>query len=108
MVSSEAAKVQGATTAAVGRPLVPDALGLLTVYLVLLLAVPSSVRITALGSLGRPSLLWGVLIFGAWVLWRLQAKPGDLSVAGPPRRSALQQRFFGGNRQTRSVPPSLR
>lgn len=78
-----------ATPAVVGRPLVPDALGLLTVYLVLLLAVPSSVRITALGSLGRPSLLWGVLIFGAWLLWRLQARPGDLSVARQPVRLAF-------------------
>ncbi len=48
-----------------------SAVTMVTIYLVLLLAVPSNARIAALGSLGRPSLLWGLVLFAGWVLWRL-------------------------------------
>lgn len=48
---------------------------LLTVYLVLLVAVPSSVRISALGSLGSPSLLFGLGLLFWWFLWWLQHRP---------------------------------
>lgn len=65
-----------------------DAVALLTVYLVLLLAIPSNVRIAALGSLGRPSLLWGLFLFGLWCLWRLQAEKGDLLPVAQPVRVA--------------------
>jgi hypothetical protein len=67
----------------------PDAVGLLTVYLVLLLAIPSSVRIAALGTLGRPSLLWGLFLFGIWGLWRIQARSGDLVHVDQPVRLAF-------------------
>jgi hypothetical protein len=73
----------------VGRRFQPDAVGLLTVYLVLLLAIPSSVRIAALGSLGRPSLLWGLFLFGLWGLWRIQARSSDLVNVEQPVRLAF-------------------
>jgi hypothetical protein len=45
-----------------------DAVTLLSVYLVLLLVVPSSLTITALGSLGHPAMLWalGALLYWCW------------------------------------------
>ena len=55
---------------------------MLTVYLVLLMAIPSGVTITALGSLGRPSLIWGLLLAVWWAVSRLQGAP-----AGGPRLS---------------------
>ncbi|MBN9105291.1 MAG: O-antigen ligase family protein [Propionibacteriaceae bacterium] len=69
-----------------GRRLGGGEVELLTVYLVLLLAIPSSVRIAALGSMGRPSLLWGLVLFGWWVLWRLRLRPGDLPAVRQPVR----------------------
>src|SRR5665647_3956781 len=72
-----------------GRRFQPDAVGLLTVYLVLLLAIPSSLRIAALGSLGRPSLLWGLFLFGLWGLWRIQARSTDLVKIRQPVRLAF-------------------
>lgn len=72
-----------------GRRFEPDAVGLLTVFLVLLLAVPSSVRIAALGSLGRPSLLWGLFLFAVWGLWRIQARRADLVRVEQPVRLAF-------------------
>lgn len=65
------------------------ALAMGTVYLVLLFGVPSSVRISALGSLGRPSFLWGLALFLWWVLWRLQARPGELSGTVQPVKLAF-------------------
>ncbi|UUT34496.1 O-antigen ligase family protein [Microbacterium elymi] len=47
---------------------------MLTVYLVLLVAIPSSVSIAALGGLGRPSLLWGLILLFWWLLSKLQAR----------------------------------
>src|SRR5690606_1651754 len=49
-----------------------SALTMVTVYVVLLLAWPSYVTVSALGSLGRPSLLWGLGMLLWWVLSRLQ------------------------------------
>lgn len=60
-----------------------DGVSLLTVYLVLLLAIPSSVIITALGSLGRPSVLWGLVLFVWWALARLQVR--SVEAAGIPQ-----------------------
>ena len=51
-----------------------DAVTMLTVYLVLLLAIPSGVVITALGTLGRPSLIWGLVLLIWWAVVRLQAR----------------------------------
>lgn len=58
---------------------------MVTIYLVLLVAWPSYVTISALGSLGRPSLLWGLGMLLWWVLSRLQ-----LSEAETPARPLLQ------------------
>lgn len=66
-----------------------DALNMLTVYLVLLVAIPSSVRIAALGAMGRPSMLWGLLLFVWWALWRLMAQPDDLTSVRSPVRVAF-------------------
>jgi len=49
-----------------------DALTAVTVYLVLLLAVPSTLTVAALGSVGRPSLLWGLLCLLWWGWAQLQ------------------------------------
>jgi O-antigen ligase len=49
-----------------------DAVTLLTIYLVLLFAIPSNIAVAALGSLGRPSLLFGLVLFGWWAVGRLQ------------------------------------
>jgi O-antigen ligase/polysaccharide polymerase Wzy-like membrane protein len=67
-----------------------DVTRLLTVYLLLLVAVPSGVRIAALGSLGQPSLLWGLLLFAWWTLWRITALQSDLN----DRRSPVRVAFF--------------
>jgi hypothetical protein len=60
---------------AVGARREVDAVTMLTVYLVLLLALPSGMTITALGSLGRPSLIWGLILLVWWAVSRLQASP---------------------------------
>ncbi|MFD1719773.1 O-antigen ligase family protein [Georgenia deserti] len=45
---------------------------MVTVYLALLIGWPSSVTISAFGSLGRPAVLWGLGLLVWWVLTRLQ------------------------------------
>lgn len=50
------------------------AVTMITVYLVLLLAIPSSATISALGSLGRPSVLWGIVMLVWWVIAKLQTQ----------------------------------
>lgn len=70
-----------------------DAVSMLTVYLVLLTAIPSSVRIAALGSMGRPSMLWGLVLFIWWVLWRLTARPDDLTHLRNPIKLAFFSLF---------------
>ena len=66
-----------------------DGTGLLTVYLVLLLGIPSSVIITPLGSLGRPSLLWGLVLFVWWLIARLQVRVNDVHPVWQPVRLAF-------------------
>jgi hypothetical protein len=66
-----------------------DAVTLLTVYLVLLFAIPSNVTIDALNSLGRPSLLWGVVLMVFWALSRLQRRHGDPRPVRQPVRFAF-------------------
>ncbi len=56
------------------RPHRSDGRRMLTVYLFLLLAVPSNLTIAPLGSYGRPAALWGLVLFGWWLLVRLQAR----------------------------------
>ena len=72
-------------TAAIAHPAIGarreiDAVTMLTVYLILLLAIPSGVTITALGALGRPSLIWGLVLMAWWAVYRLQV---PASVAQP-------------------------
>ncbi|TDW29932.1 hypothetical protein EDD25_1657 [Cryobacterium psychrophilum] len=59
---------------------------MLTVYLVLLLAIPSGVVITALGALGRPSLIWGLVLLGWWAVARLQMRTSDARPVFQPVR----------------------
>jgi hypothetical protein len=70
-----------------------DAVALLTVYLVLLFAIPSNVTIDALGSLGRPSLLWGVVLMVFWTLSRLQKSARDARPVRQPVRFAFALLF---------------
>lgn len=51
-----------------------DASWLLTVYLVLLLLVPSRLVFSPLGGVGSPQELWGLLLLGLWGLFLLQRK----------------------------------
>lgn len=59
---------------------------MLTVYLVLLVAIPSNVTISALGSLGRPSMLWGLVLLLWWLLSRLQTRALDAYPVRQPLR----------------------
>jgi len=68
---------------------VGDATSLVTVYLVLLLAIPSNVTITGLGSLGRPALLWGLALFVFWAVSRLQWRTVDVERVSQPVRFAF-------------------
>ncbi len=65
-----------------------DATTMLTVYLVLLLAIPSNVRIAALGSIGRPSVLWGLFLLAFWAVSRLQKRHHDVRPLRQPIRFA--------------------
>lgn len=47
---------------------IPGALPLLTTYVILLWGIPSQLTVGALGSIGRPSTLWGLLCL-AWWAW---------------------------------------
>jgi len=62
---------------------------MLTVYLVLLFAVPSNTTIAALGSLGRPALLWGLVMLAFWAIARLQNRSDSASTIGQPVRFAF-------------------
>ena len=66
-----------------------DAVMMLTVYLVLLLAIPSGVTITVLGTLGRPSLMWGLILIAWWTVSRLQSRVGDARPLPQPVRFAF-------------------
>jgi polysaccharide biosynthesis protein PslJ len=66
-----------------------DAVMMLTVYLVLLLAIPSGVTIGVLGALGRPSLMWGLVLMAWWTLSRLQAPAFDAKPVSQPVRFAF-------------------
>ncbi len=66
-----------------------SAVTMLTVYIVLLLAWPSFVTITRLGSLGRPSIIWGLLLLFWWILSRLQARTHDARSVPQPVRYAV-------------------
>lgn len=82
----------GAETGTRGRRGV-SAVSMLTVYLVLLLAIPSSATITALGSLGRPSMIWGVVMLMWWLVAKLQTRVVDLHPVRQPVRFAFLALF---------------
>lgn len=75
----------GAHTASRGGAGV-DAATMLTIYIVLLVGIPSGTTISGLGGLGRPSLLWGLLLLFWWVLSRLQARAHDAQPVAQPVR----------------------
>lgn len=62
---------------------------MLTVYLMLLLAIPSGVVISALGTLGRPSLIWGLVLLSWWIVARLQTRLSDARPVSQPVRFAF-------------------
>ncbi|WP_051191958.1 O-antigen ligase family protein [Microbacterium luticocti] len=66
-----------------------DALSGLTVYLVLLCAIPSNLVITPLGSLGRPAQLWGLFLALWWTVHQLQAAPRPVPSPWQPLRLAF-------------------
>ncbi|TFD79423.1 O-antigen ligase family protein [Cryobacterium fucosi] len=66
-----------------------DAVTMLTVYVVLLLAIPSGVVVSALGSLGSPSLIWGLVLLCWWTVHRLQAQAFDARAVSQPVRFAF-------------------
>lgn len=66
-----------------------DAVHLVMVYVVLLFAVPSYVTIGSLGSYGRPSFLWGLVMLAFWVLTRLQLRSVDVASVTQPVRVAF-------------------
>lgn len=65
-----------------------DAVALLTVYIILLIGIPSGITITGLGSLGRPSLLWGLVLLAWWLLSKLQTRSFDVAPVRQPVRFA--------------------
>jgi len=62
---------------------------MLTVYLVLLMAIPSGVVVTALGALGHPSLIWGIVLLGWWAVTRLQMQERNTEPVFQPVRFAF-------------------
>jgi hypothetical protein len=74
--------IEAAHAGTAGRGI--DAVTMLTVYLVLLLAIPSGVAVSALGSLGRPSLIWGLILLVWWAVFRLQL-PSSARISQPVR-----------------------
>lgn len=75
----------GAHTAA-GRRRGLDSVTMLTVYIVLLVGIPSGTTISGLGGLGRPSVLWGLLLLFWWVLVKLQTRQHDAPRVVQPMR----------------------
>lgn len=68
---------------------VQSAAPLLSVYLVLLLGIPSNLTLGGLASLGRPSFLWGLVLAFWWVLAQLQRSTRDRKRVWQPVRFAL-------------------
>lgn len=66
-----------------------DAVTMLTIYVVLLYAFPSSLAISLLGSYGRPQFLWGLVLLGWWILSRLQTSGLAVRAVSQPVRIAL-------------------
>lgn len=61
----------------------------LVVYIVLLFGLPSTLTISGLGSYGRPSLIWGLLLLTWWFVWHLQDGKGTEPDLRDPIGAAL-------------------
>ena len=70
------------------------AVSMLTVYLVLLLAIPSSAVIAVLGSLGRPAMLWGIVMLVWWLIAKLQMRVPDVHPVRQPVRFVFAVLFI--------------
>ena len=88
-MSSSPKLVAGFDYPAIGARREIDAVAMLTVYLVLLLAIPSGVTITALGALGRPSLIWGLVLMAWWAVSRMQARVAVAPLVPQPVKFAF-------------------
>jgi O-antigen ligase len=75
------------------RPGGIDAVTVLTVYLVLLLAVPSSYTISALGSAGKPAALWAL---GATLWWAASRVQRFVPIRSDARAVKIGIFAFGG------------
>ncbi len=80
--------------AAIGRRVTTRGRGvsastMLTIYIVLLLGWPSFMTISRWGSLGRPSLLWGLILLFWWIVTRLQTRADDETTIPQPLRYAF-------------------
>ncbi len=62
---------------------------MLVVYVVLLFAIPSALTIGGLGSLGKPSLWWGLMLLLWWLLSRMQTRAKDVPQVRQPLVSML-------------------
>lgn len=65
------------------------AVTMVSIYLGILFAVPSNLQFAALGSLGKPAVLWGVLLLGWWMLSQLQWSGRELRTRGTALRVLL-------------------
>ncbi|QAY59977.1 hypothetical protein ET475_08195 [Microbacterium protaetiae] len=66
-----------------------SAVAMLIVFVLLLFVIPSNVSIVGLGTLGRPSLLWGLVLAVWWALTHLQTRTKDVQPPAQPVRWAL-------------------
>ncbi len=67
----------------------PDAVTILTIYLVLLLAIPASMVLSAMGQIGGPSTLLAVVCFLWWAWHRVHRNDHWDASAQPVRNAAL-------------------
>ena len=66
-----------------------DGASVLTVYLVLLLAIPSVMVVAPLGSAGAPSTIAAVVLFLVWLWFQVDRTTSTMPYARPVRRAAL-------------------
>jgi polysaccharide biosynthesis protein PslJ len=71
---------------AAARPVRPDVVSALTVYCVLLYALPSRLTIAPLGGAGPPAVIVGLGLGGWWLLERLQRSTPGPTLSHPVRR----------------------
>jgi O-antigen ligase len=73
----------------VSRSAGPDAVTMLTVYVILLYGFPSNLAVSFLGSYGRPQFIWGLILLVWWALSRMQAQNYSVRPVSQPTRIAL-------------------